>query len=157
MAAGPQEGDRAPDFKMETDAGDTVSLAKLKGKPVVVYFYPRDDTPGCTKEAIAFTGALPKFEKLGVTVIGVSKDSCASHAKFREKYTLSHTLAADEDGKVVGAYGVWVEKNMYGNKSMGIERATYLIDSKGVIRKAWRKVSVDGHVDEVLEAAKALG
>ena len=156
MAAGPQEGDRAPDFKLETDAGEAVSLSKQRGHPVVIYFYPKDDTPGCTKEAIAFTGALSKFEKLGVTVIGVSKDSCASHSKFREKYTLSHTLGADEDGKVCGAYGVWVEKNLYGKKSMGIERATFLIDGKGVVRHVWHRVSVDGHVDEVLQAARAL-
>ena len=156
MAAAPQEGDRAPNFKLETDAGDTVSLSKHKGHAVVLYFYPKDDTPGCTKEAIAFTGALPKFDKAKVTVIGVSKDSCASHAKFREKYTLSHTLAADEDGKVCNAYGVWIEKNLYGKKSMGIERATFLIDAKGVVRNVWHRVSVDGHVDEVLAAARAL-
>src|SRR5439155_8972559 len=115
-----------------------------------------DDTTGCTKEAIAFTGALPDFEKAGATVVGVSKDPCAAHAKFRDKYALEHTLAADEDGKVVNAYGVWVEKNMYGKKSMGIERATYLIDGKGVVRNVWRRVRVDGHVDEVLAAVRDL-
>ncbi|MBM3507332.1 MAG: peroxiredoxin [Alphaproteobacteria bacterium] len=153
---GPQEGDKAPAFSMETDDGGKVSLAAQKGKKTVLYFYPKDDTPGCTKEAIAFTGALSKFEKANTAVIGVSKDSCASHAKFREKYKLDHALAADEDGRVVDAYGVWVEKNLSGKKSMGIERATFLIDEKGVVRKVWRKVSVDGHVDEVLAAAKAL-
>jgi peroxiredoxin Q/BCP len=155
-AGGPQEGDKAPAFTLETDDGGKVSLSGQKGKKTVVYFYPKDDTPGCTKEAIAFTGALSKFEKADTTVIGVSKDSCASHAKFREKYKLKHSLAADEDGKMVNDYGVWVEKNLYGKKSMGIERATFLIDGKGVVRKVWRKVSVDGHVDDVLAAAKAL-
>jgi len=155
-AAGPQEGDKAPAFTLETDDGEKISLSKQKGKKVVVYFYPKDDTPGCTKESIAFTGALPKFEKANTTVIGISRDSCASHAKFREKYKLEHALGADEDGKVTDAYGVWVEKSMYGKKYMGIERATFLIDGKGVVQKVWRKVSVDGHVDEVLEAAKAL-
>jgi peroxiredoxin Q/BCP len=153
---GPKEGDKAPAFTLATDGDGKVSLSGQKGKKVVVYFYPKDDTPGCTKESIAFTGALAKFEKANTTVIGISKDSCASHAKFREKYSLEHTLGADEDGKVVNAYGVWVEKNLYGNKSMGIERATFLIDGNGVVRKVWRKVSVDGHVDEVLAAAKAL-
>ncbi len=153
---GPQEGDKAPAFTLETDGGGKVSLSGQKGKKVVVYFYPKDDTPGCTKESIAFTGALPKFEKANTTVIGISRDSCASHAKFREKYGLEHSLGADEDGKATDAYGVWVEKNLYGKKSMGIERATFLIDGKGVVRQVWRKVKVDGHVDEVLAAAKAL-
>jgi peroxiredoxin Q/BCP len=156
VTGGPQEGDKAPAFTLETDAGEKVKLSDLKGHKVVVYFYPKDETPGCTKESIAFTGKLKEFEKSGTTVIGVSKDSCASHAKFREKYALKHTLGADEDGKVVNAYGVWVEKNMYGKKSMGIERATFLIDDKGVVRKVWRKVSVEGHAEEVLEAARAL-
>ncbi|MSP20445.1 MAG: peroxiredoxin [Alphaproteobacteria bacterium] len=154
--AGPADGDKAPAFTLETDGGGKVSLSGQKGKKVVVYFYPKDDTPGCTKESIAFTGALAKFEKANTTVIGVSRDSCASHAKFREKYNLEHSLGADEDGKVSEAYGVWVEKSMYGKKSMGIERSTFLIDGKGVVCKAWRRVSVDGHVDEVLEAAKGL-
>ena len=153
---GPQEGDKAPAFTLETDGGGKVSLSGQKGKKVVVYFYPKDDTPGCTKESIAFTGALPKFEKANTTVIGISRDSCSSHAKFREKYSLEHSLGADEDGKATDAYGVWVEKNLYGKKSMGIERATFLIDGKGVVRQVWRKVKVDGHVDEVLAAAKAL-
>ena len=155
-SGGPQEGDKAPAFTLETDTGEKVSLAGLKGHKVVVYFYPKDDTPGCTKESIAFTGKLKDFEKTGTTVVGVSKDSCASHAKFRAKYTLKHTLGADLDGKVVNDYGVWVEKNMYGIKSMGIERATFLIDEKGVVRKVWRKVKVDGHVDEVLDTVRAL-
>lgn len=152
----PKEGDKAPAFTLQTDGAGQVSLAGQKGKKVVVYFYPKDDTPGCTKESIAFTGRLRDFEKAGTTVIGVSRDSCASHAKFREKYSLQHSLGADEDGKVTDAYGVWVEKNLYGKKSMGIERATFLIDGKGTVRQVWRKVSVDGHVDEVLEAVRAL-
>ena len=153
----PQEGDAAPDFTLEVDAGGSVNLKKLRGKPVVVYFYPKDDTPGCTKEALAFTGALEDFEAAGATVIGISKDSCAAHAKFRDKYMLEHTLAADEDGKVCEAYGVWAEKVNYGKKYMGIVRATFLIDGKGVIRRVWPKVRVDGHAEEVLEAVRALG
>ena len=147
-----KEGDAAPAFTASANGGQTVSLADFRGRPVILYFYPKDDTPGCTKESIAFTGALPKFEKANTTVIGISRDSCASHAKFREKYKLEHALGADEDGKVTDAYGVWVEKSMYGKKYMGIERATFLIDGKGVIRGIWRKVKVPGHVDEVLAA-----
>ena len=156
MSKMPEVGQRAPDFKMETDTGGSVSLKKFEGNPVVLYFYPKDDTPGCTKEAIAFTGALRKFEKAGAAVIGVSKDSCATHAKFREKYDLGHALAADEDGAVCGAYGVWVEKLNYGRKYLGIQRATFLIDGSGVVRQVWPKVRVDGHAEEVLEAVKAL-
>ena len=149
-------GDVAPAFTMTTDGGDEISLAKLKDKRVVLYFYPKDDTPGCTKEAIAFTAALDEFDKAEVTVIGVSKDTCASHTKFRDKYMLEHILAADEDGTVCKAYGVWIEKNMYGRKSMGIRRSTFLIDGTGSIAKVWHNVSVDGHAEEVLNAAKAL-
>ena len=156
MSSMPEVGQHAPNFEMETDTGDQVSLKELKGNPVVLYFYPKDDTPGCTKEAIAFTAALRKFEKAGAAVIGVSKDSCAKHAKFREKYDLGHALAADEDGAVCGAYGVWVEKLNYGRKYMGIQRATFLIDGGGVVRKVWPKVRVDGHAEDVLEAVKAL-
>ena len=152
----PEAGNPAPDFTLEVDGGGTVDLTKLRGKPVVLYFYPKDDTPGCTKEAIAFTGALDDFEAAGTTIIGVSKDSCASHAKFREKYLLEHVLAADEEGKVCEAYGVWVEKFNYGRKYMGIQRATFLIDGNGVISRVWAKVRMDGHADEVLEAVRAL-
>ncbi|MDA0653918.1 MAG: peroxiredoxin [Proteobacteria bacterium] len=152
-----EEGRPAPAFSMPTDnGGGAVSLARLKGRPFVLYFYPRDDTPGCTKEAIAFTAALDDFDAAGVVVIGVSKDSCASHAKFRDKYMLEHILAADDDGKVCEAYGVWVEKNNYGRKSMGIQRSTFLIDKDGTIARIWHKVSVDGHAAEVLEAVKTL-
>ncbi len=149
-------GDAAPAFSMPTDGGGTTSLAELSGKAVVLYFYPRDDTPGCTKEAIAFTGLIGDFRAAGAEVIGVSKDTVAKHDKFKTKYDLDVVLAADEDGSVCEAYGVWVEKNMYGKKSMGIERSTFLIGGDGRIVRAWRKVKVDGHAEEVLAAVKAL-
>jgi peroxiredoxin Q/BCP len=148
--------DKAPSFTMATDGGGKVSLEQLKGKKVVLYFYPKDDTPGCTAEACAFRDSLPDFSKVKATVIGVSKDSVASHEKFKKKFKLPFPLASDEDGKVTEAYGVWVEKSMYGRKYMGIERATFLIDEKGVIRNIWRKVKVDGHAEEVLEALNGL-
>ncbi|MDF1732287.1 MAG: peroxiredoxin [Minwuia sp.] len=149
-------GDKAPAFSMPTDSGGTTSLDAMGGKAVVLYFYPRDDTPGCTKEAIAFTGLIGDFRAAGAEVIGVSKDTVAKHDKFKAKYELDVVLAADEDGSVCEAYGVWVEKNMYGKKSMGIERSTFLISADGTIAKAWRKVKVPGHAEEVLEAVKAL-
>lgn len=149
-------GKPAPSFTMKTDGGGTVSLAKLKGAPFVLYFYPKDNTSGCTKEACDFRDALPNFGKLKATVIGVSKDSVKSHDGFKAKQKLNFTLAADEDGKVCEAYGVWVEKSLYGRKYMGIERATFLVDAKGIVREAWRKVKVPGHVDAVLAALKAL-
>ncbi|WP_193179375.1 thioredoxin-dependent thiol peroxidase [Nisaea sediminum] len=149
-------GDKAPDFNMATDGGGTVSLADLKGKKVVLYFYPKDDTPGCTKEACAFRDAMPDFSGVDAEIIGVSKDSAAKHDKFKAKYDLPFTLASDEDSDVCERYGVWVEKNMYGKKYMGIERATFLIDGDGKVRHVWRKVKVPGHADEVLAAAKAL-
>ncbi|MEQ8398088.1 thioredoxin-dependent thiol peroxidase [Thalassobaculum sp.] len=151
-----QIGDKAPDFTMPTDGGGTVSLASLKGRPVVLYFYPRDDTPGCTTEACGFRDALPDFSKVDAAIVGVSRDTVAKHDKFKAKYELPFTLGSDESGAVTEAYGVWVEKSMYGRKSMGIERATYLIDGAGVIRSIWRKVKVKGHVDEVLAAVQAL-
>ena len=122
----------------------------------MLYFYPKDDTSGCTAEACAFRDALPDFSKVKAEVIGISRDSVASHDKFKKKYKLPFTLASDEDGKVCQAYGVWVEKSMYGRKYMGIERATFLIDAKGMVRKIWRKVKVPGHAQDVLEAAEAL-
>ena len=131
------------------------SLKALKGKVVVLYFYPKDDTPGCTAEACAFRDALPDFSKVKAAIIGISRDSVASHAKFKTKFGLPFPLASDEDGKVCQAYGVWVEKSMYGKKYMGIERSTFLIDAKGVIRNVWRKVKVEGHAEEVLNAAAA--
>jgi peroxiredoxin Q/BCP len=149
-------GAKAPDFTMPTDGGGTVRLADLRGKPVVLYFYPKDDTPGCTTEACGFRDAMPDFSKIDAAIVGVSKDSAAKHDKFKAKYELPFTLASDEDGAACEAYGVWVEKNMYGRKYMGIERATFLIDAKGVIRGVWRKVKVKGHVEAVLEAAQAL-
>ena len=149
-------GDTAPDFTMPTDGGGEVSLAKLKGRPVVLYFYPRDDTPGCTKEACGFRDSFPDFTGVDAEIIGVSRDTVGKHDKFKAKYDLQFTLGADEDGAVTEAYGVWVEKSMYGRKSMGIERATFLIGTDGKIAKVWRKVKVPGHVDEVLEAVKAL-
>jgi len=149
------EGDRAPDFTMATDGGGSVSLSALKGQWVVLYFYPRDDTPGCTKEACGFRDALPAFQKLNATVIGVSRDTVAKHEKFKTEHDLTFPLAADEDGSVCEAYGVWVEKNMYGKKSMGIERATFLIAPDGTLAKIWRKVKVPGHVEAVQEALEA--
>ena len=149
-------GDKAPGFTLPANGGGRISLTDFKGKPVVLYFYPKDDTPGCTAEACAFRDQLPDFSKLKTAVIGVSRDTAASHDKFKTKYKLPFPLAADEDGKVCEAYGVWAEKSMYGKKYMGIERSTFLIDGKGVIRGLWRKVKVPGHVDEVLEAAKRL-
>jgi thioredoxin-dependent peroxiredoxin len=150
------EGDRAPDFDLPTDGGGRVSLADLKGKPVVLYFYPKDDTSGCTAEAIAFSGLKGEFEAAGARVIGVSKDSAASHDKFVKKHDLTIRLASDESGEMVERYGVWVEKSMYGRKYMGIDRATFLIDSDGTIRRVWRKVKVPKHADEVLAAVKAM-
>jgi peroxiredoxin Q/BCP len=152
----PKPGDKAPDFTLPTDGGGKLSLSKLRGKKVILYFYPKDDTSGCTAEACGFRDNLPKFGKTDAMVIGVSRDSVASHDKFKKKHELPFTLAADEDGKVCEAYGTWVEKSMYGRKYMGIERATFLIDDKGVIRNVWRKVKVGGHVEEVLTAAKAI-
>jgi len=149
-------GKKAPAFKMPTDGGGTVALKDLKGQKVVLYFYPKDDTPGCTKEACGFRDALPDFSKVDAVIIGVSKDTVAKHDKFKAKYELPFTLASDEDGAVCEAYGTWVEKNMYGRKYMGIERATFLIDEKGVLRGEWRKVKVKGHVEDVLETAQAL-
>ena len=149
-------GDKAPDFTMPADGGGKLSLKDLRGKTVVLYFYPKDDTSGCTAEACAFRDALPDFFKVKAEIVGVSRDTVASHDKFKKKFKLPFPLGADEDGKICQAYGVWVEKSMYGRKYMGIERATFLIDAKGTIRNVWRKVKVDGHADEVLKAAAEL-
>jgi peroxiredoxin Q/BCP len=148
-------GDIAPDFDLPTDGGGRVSLSALKGQQVVLYFYPKDDTSGCTTEAKGFTEAAADFKAAGAVVIGVSKDSVASHDKFKAKYDLDLTLGADVEGAVLEAYGVWVEKSMYGRQYMGIERATYLIGADGRIKGVWRKVKVPGHVAAVLAAAKA--
>jgi peroxiredoxin Q/BCP len=149
-------GDPAPAFDMAADGGGRVSLAGLKGKAVVLYFYPKDDTSGCTNEAKGFTEAAADFAAAGVAVVGVSKDSVASHDRFKAKYSLNLTLGSDPEGAVLEAYGVWVEKSMYGRQYMGIERATFLIDAAGVIRQVWRKVKVPGHVAQVLAAAQGL-
>jgi peroxiredoxin Q/BCP len=149
-------GDVAPDFELEGDGGNKVSLSALKGKPVVVYFYPKDDTPGCTKEAIAFTEQSDAFAKLGVTIIGLSPDTAAKHDKFIAKHNLAIRLGADTEKEVAEAYGVWVEKSMYGKKYMGMERTTFLVGADGKIAEIWRKVKVPGHADAVLEAARAL-
>jgi len=157
MSSDLQAGDKAPDFNMPADGGGAAALKDFKGKTVVLYFYPKDDTPGCTKEAIGFSEARPAFDKEGAVVIGVSKDSVAKHEKFKAKHGLDILLGSDEDTGVCEAYGVWKEKKMYGKTFMGIERSTFLIDPKGRIARIWRKVKVPGHVDEVLEAVKALG
>ena len=151
-----KEGDKAPPFVLPTDNGGDFAFKDLGGKKLVLYFYPKDDTTGCTKEAIGFSERLSDFKKSGTIVLGVSKDTVEKHSKFRDKYDLKVGLGADPEGKVVERYGAWVEKSMYGRKYMGIDRSTFLIDNKGVIRKIWRKVKVPGHVDEVLKALKAL-
>ena len=149
-------GDAAPDFSLPRDGGGTLSLADLKGKPAIVYFYPKDDTPGCTKEACGFRDVWSDLSDASLQVVGISKDSVAKHDKFKAKYELPFPLLADEDCAVCQAFGVWKEKNMYGKKTMGIERSTFLLDADGVIRKVWRKVKVDGHVDQAIAAAKDL-
>ncbi len=149
-------GDPAPDFTLTRDGGDSITLSALKPKAVVLYFYPRADTSGCTKEAIAFTELLPEFEKAGVTVLGISRDEVKKQDKFRDKHDLGTPLLSDVDGEVCEAYGTWVEKSMYGKKYMGIERSTFLIGGDGVVKQVWRKVKVPGHAEAVLEAAKAL-
>ena len=146
----------APDFTLPRDGGGTVALSELRGQTVVLYFYPRDDTPGCTTQAQGFTELADAFAGAGAVVLGVSKDSVAKHDKFREKYGLKVALLSDEDGKTCEDYGVWVEKNMYGKTSMGIERSTFLISGTGKILREWRKVKVPGHMEEVLEAVRAI-
>ena len=156
ITSGLEEGSRAPDFDLPTAPGQTLRLDALKGQKVVLYFYPKDDTTGCTAEAIAFNGLKAQFAKAGAEIIGVSPDSPASHARFSRKHKLGLTLASDEARDILRAYGVWVEKSMYGRKYMGVERTTFLIDAKGVIARIWRKVKTPGHAEEVLEAARAL-
>lgn len=155
-AAGLKPGDAAPAFSIPTDGGSKVSLADFKGKNVVLYFYPKDDTPGCTQESKEFRDHLKAFEKAGCVILGASKDSVKSHDKFKEKHCLPFPLLSDESGNLCEDYGVWVEKSMYGKTYMGIERTTFLIDGKGIIRHVWRKVKVDGHVEDVLETAKKI-
>ena len=156
MSAGPKADDKAPDFTLPSDGEGRVSLKNLEGKKVVLYFYPKDDTPGCTKEAIGFTEALGDFDKAGAVVIGASKDSVDLHATFRAKHDLGITLVSDHQGQLCQDYGVWVEKSNDGRTYMGIERSTFLIDGTGVVRRVWRGVKVAGHVDEVLTATTAL-
>jgi len=152
-----QEGVAAPAFTMPASGGRTVSSEALKGRPYVLYFYPKADTPGCTKEACAFQEALPQLGHIGVEVIGVSKDKMPPIEKFAEKYGLKFPLASDESTEVAQAFGVWVEKSNYGKKYMGMERSTFLIDKNGVVAKVWPKVKVEGHAAAVLAAVKALG
>ena len=154
--ATPAIGDAAPDFTLPGGDGATISLAGLKGRKIALYFYPKDDTSGCTKEAMEFNALRGEFEAAGTAIVGVSPDSAASHAKFAKKYELGFSLAADESKAMLEAYGVWVEKSMYGRKYMGVERTTFLIDATGKIAKIWPKVKVPGHAAEVLAAAKAL-
>jgi peroxiredoxin Q/BCP len=149
-------GDKAPDFTLPTDGGGSLTLSQLKGKKVVLYFYPKDDTSGCTAEACGFRDAFPDYRGAEAVVIGISKDSVAAHDKFKKKYELPFVLASDAGSDVCEKYGVWVEKSMYGRKYMGIERCTFLLDEQGVVRGVWHKVKVPGHVAQVLSAARAL-
>lgn len=155
MSKALKPGDPAPAFDLPTAGGGRVSLASLKGRRVILYFYPKDDTPACTQEALNFTEKARSFAAAKAVVIGVSRDTVAKHDKFAAKYGLKHELAADLDGLVCEAYGVWVEKSMYGRKYMGVERATFLIDEKGRLQRIWRKVKVPGHVDDVLTEIKS--
>ncbi|MBP9581655.1 MAG: thioredoxin-dependent thiol peroxidase [Ignavibacteriaceae bacterium] len=149
-----EPGKKSPDFSLKNQDDEKISLKDLIGKKVVLYFYPKDDTSGCTKEACSFSDDLPKFSKIDAVILGVSPDSVASHKKFSEKYKLKFDLLADDEKKVVEKYGVWKEKSMYGRKYMGVERTTFIIDEKGKIKKIYNKVKVDGHNKEVLEALK---
>jgi peroxiredoxin Q/BCP len=156
MAATLKEGDRAPDFTLPTDGGGKFKLSARRGTPVVLYFYPKDDTSGCTKEAINFTEMKPDFDEMDTLIVGISPDDEDSHDKFKAKYGLGIILAADAEKKVASAYGVWVEKSMYGKKYMGVDRSTFLVDRNGMIARIWRNVKVPGHVDEVLESARLV-
>lgn len=149
-------GDKAPDFKLPTDGGGEIKLSDFKGQKVVLYFYPKDDTPGCTTESCNFNDALPAFEKLNVRIIGISKCSVKKHDNFKKKYGFKFPLASDENSDTCEHYGVWKEKSMYGKTYMGIERTTVLIDEDGVIAHIWNKVKVPGHVDEVKSALQSL-
>ena len=156
MSSQVKAGDNAPGFTLPASGGEALSLEDMKGKTVVLYFYPKDDTAGCTKQAIAFSEHIGDFEAAGAVVVGVSKDAVRNHDKFIAKHGLAVTLVSDAEGELCAAYGVWVEKSMYGRKYMGIERSTFVIDGNGVLREAWRKVKVPGHVEEVLAAVEAL-
>ena len=150
----PEEGSKAPNFKLKNQNGETISLSDFKGKNVVLYFYPKDDTSGCTAEACSFRDDFPKFEKTDAVILGVSPDSVESHKKFEQKYKLNFNLLSDEKKEILQKYEVWKEKNMYGRKYMGVERTTYIIGPEGKIKKIFRKVKVSGHNKEVLEALK---
>ncbi len=149
-------GDLAPDFNLPRDGGAEQSLSQLRGKPVVLYFYPKDDTSGCTLEAHDFTALKPEFDKIGVEIIGMSPDKAAKHDKFKQKHELNITLVSDEEKTTLMTYGVWVEKSMYGRKYMGVERTTFLIDKTGKIAEIWHKVKVPGHAQAVLQAASKI-
>jgi peroxiredoxin Q/BCP len=149
-------GDKAPDFTLDATGGETITLSKLQGHAVVVYFYPKDDTPGCTKQACGFRDSFNNLKAQGITVIGISKDNIKSHEKFREKYQLNFPLASDESTETIKAYGSWIEKSMMGKKYMGSDRSTFLIDAKGKLAQIWRNVSVEGHIEEVSNAAIEL-
>ncbi len=157
MADWIEVGKKAPAFALTADDGKKLKLSDLKGSPVVLYFYPKDDTPGCTKEACAFRDRKAEMEKLGAKLLGVSPDTVESHVKFRDKYRLNFPLLADPDHAVAEKYGAWREKNMYGKKTMGIQRSTYLIDAGGKVAKVWQRVSVDGHDEQVMAAIQSLG
>jgi len=150
-----EEGSQAPDFELKSDAGETVKLSQFRGRPVVLYFYPRDDTPGCTKEACAFRDSYDEYLAQDAVILGVSRDGEESHRKFKEKYDLPFTLLSDPDHEVAEVYGVWAEKSMYGRKSMGIVRSTFVIAPDGTIARAMRGIKVPGHSDKVLEALAA--
>lgn len=151
-----EEGKKAPAFSLKDESGKSVKLSELKGQPVVVYFYPKDDTPGCTTEACAFRDRLSEISASGAVIVGVSADDAASHQKFRDKYELNFPLLVDKDHKLAEKYGAWREKNMYGKKSMGIQRSTFLIDSEGRVAKIWKRVKVDGHDQQVIDAIADL-
>ena len=150
-----EEGSQAPDFALKSDAGETVKLSRFRGRPVVLYFYPRDDTPGCTKEACAFRDSYDEYRARDAVILGVSRDGQDSHRKFKSKYELPFTLLSDPDHQVAEAYGVWAEKSMYGRKSMGIVRSTFVIAADGTVARAMRGIKVPGHSDKVLEALPA--
>lgn len=156
MADWLEPGTKAPAFTLTDDQGEKVRLADLKGKPLVIYFYPRDDTPGCTKEACAFRDRYDELQKLGVQLFGISADTAESHTKFRDKYSLPFPLLVDAKHAMSEKYGAYREKNMYGKKSMGIQRSTYLIDADGKVAKVWKRVKVDGHDQQVIDAVKEL-
>lgn len=156
MPARPKVGRKAPDFRLPSDGGGETRLSDLRGRHLVLYFYPKDDTTGCTREACDFRDAAAAFARAGAAIVGVSRDSVARHDRFKARHGLPFTLLSDEDARVCDAWGAWVEKSMYGRRYMGIDRSTFLIDATGTLRREWRGVRVPGHVDEVLEAARGL-